>query len=74
VNIAPEIAAAHCGLVEPDTLAGTRQLLTRWLAMDAAGRAAMGETARKEFMANYDMRRNAAKILKVFTISSAEAR
>ena len=74
VNIAPEIAAAHCGLVEPDTLAGTRQLLTRWLAMDAADRAAMGATARQEFLTRYDMRRNAAKILEVFTSSSTEAR
>ena len=74
VNIAPEIAAAHCGLVEPDTLAGTRQLLTRWLAMDATARAAMGAIARQEFLARYDMRRNAAKILEVFTISSTEAR
>jgi hypothetical protein len=74
VNIAPEIAAAHCGLVEADTLAGTRQLLTRWLAMDTADRAAIGATARQEFLARYDMRRNAAKILEVFSISSTEAR
>jgi hypothetical protein len=42
--------------------------------MDAAGRAAMGATARQEFLARYDMRRNAAKILDVFTSSSMEAR
>jgi len=66
VNIAPEIAAAHCGLVEPDTLAGTRQLLERWLAMDTDARAAMSDNARRKFSADYDMRRNAAAVLSVF--------
>jgi glycosyltransferase involved in cell wall biosynthesis len=74
VNIAPEIAAANCGLVEPDTLAGTKRLLARWLTMDPAERAAMGVAARKMFQTRFDMRRNAAKILGVFAIAATEAR
>jgi len=66
VNIAPEIAAANCGLVEPDTLAGTRRLLERWLAMDTSDRAVMSVNALRKFSADYDMRRNAALVLGAF--------
>jgi len=71
VNIAPEIAAAQCGLVEPDTLAGTRRLLERWLALDAAARGAMGDRAQQEFLAHYQMRDNAAAILNAFAQQEA---
>jgi glycosyltransferase involved in cell wall biosynthesis len=66
VNIAPEIAAANCGLVEPDTLAGTRRLLERWLAMDTSDRSLMSVNALRKFSADYDMRRNAALVLGTF--------
>jgi glycosyltransferase involved in cell wall biosynthesis len=71
VNIAPEIAAAHCGLVEPDTLAGTRRLLERWLVIDAAARSAMGERAQQEFLARYQMRDNTAAVLNAFAPTEA---
>jgi glycosyltransferase involved in cell wall biosynthesis len=71
VNIAPEIAAAHCGLVEPDTLAGTQRLLERWLAMDPAARAAMSDNARRKFSADYDMRCNTAQVLNAFPTTEA---
>jgi glycosyltransferase involved in cell wall biosynthesis len=66
INIAPEIAADGCGLVEPDTLDGTILLLERWLALDADERAAMRKQARATFAKRYDMRRNSAFILRTF--------
>ncbi len=66
VNIAPDVAAAGCALVEPDTPEGTLRLLARWLALSPAQRAAMGERARATFALHYDMRRNAEAILRVF--------
>ena len=49
VNIWHEIAAAEAGLVEPDTDAGTRNLLERWLAMDDPSRQRMSNNAREIF-------------------------
>ncbi len=66
VNIAHEIAADGCGLVEPDTLEGATRLLERWLALDANQREAMRKQALITFAARYDMRRNTALILRTF--------
>jgi glycosyltransferase involved in cell wall biosynthesis len=66
VNIAPEIAADGCGIVEPDTLHGTIRLLTRWLALTPAQREEMAAKARSTFSKRYDMRRNSAFILRMF--------
>lgn len=66
VNIAPDVAAAGCGLVEEDTLEGTQKLLSRWLAMSADEKARMGRQAYATFEQLYDMRRNTEAILRVF--------
>lgn len=66
VNIAPDVAAAKCALVEPDTLEGTRRLLQRWLALSAEERSAMEQQAQATFTEQYDMRRNTEAILRVF--------
>lgn len=66
VNIAPEIAADGCGLVEPDTLEGTTRLIERWLALTTIEREAMSAQARVTFAKRYDMRRNSAIILTTF--------
>jgi glycosyltransferase involved in cell wall biosynthesis len=66
VNIAPEIVADGCGLVEPDTLAGTTRLLERWLALTPDEREAMRKQALATFDKRYDMRRNCALILCIF--------
>ncbi len=71
VNIAPDVAAAGCALVEPDTLEGTRRLISRWLALDPQERAAMGSRALATFEQSYDMRRNTESILRVFETSTA---
>jgi glycosyltransferase involved in cell wall biosynthesis len=66
INIAPEIAADGCGLVDSDTLEGTIRLLERWLALDANQREAMRAQAVVTFAKRYDLRRNSAIILRTF--------
>jgi glycosyltransferase involved in cell wall biosynthesis len=66
VNIAPEIAADGAGLMEPDTQAGTDNLLRKWIAMPAPARRAMEAQAVATFDARYDMRKNAETINRVF--------
>jgi glycosyltransferase involved in cell wall biosynthesis len=66
VNIAPEIEADGCGIVEPDTLKGTIALLERWLALDPDEREAMQRQTKVTFARRYDMRRNSALILRIF--------
>lgn len=70
VNIAPEIASDGCGLVEPDTVAGTTRLLQRWLALSPDQREAMRLRAGATFAERYDMRRNTAAILRIFESST----
>jgi glycosyltransferase involved in cell wall biosynthesis len=66
VNIAPEIEADGCGIVEHDTLKGTIHLLERWLALFGIEREAMQQQAKLTFSRRYDMRRNSALILRIF--------
>jgi glycosyltransferase involved in cell wall biosynthesis len=66
VNIAPEIEADGCGLVEPDTLEGTIRLLRRWLVLTPDERDRMTQQAHITFSTRYDMRRNSAFILRTF--------
>jgi glycosyltransferase involved in cell wall biosynthesis len=66
VNIAPEIAADHCGFVESDTVEGTTRLLERWLSLTAEEGATMSANAFTTFANRYDMRRNSAYILHTF--------
>jgi len=77
INIAPDIAADGCGLVQPDTLAGATRLLKDWLALTPAQRATMSQQALRTFATRYDMRHNTELILRVFepaSISQPEAR
>jgi glycosyltransferase involved in cell wall biosynthesis len=66
INIAPEIMADGCGLVEPDTVEGTIRLIERWLALTPEQRRHMGQQALLTFAERYDMRRNSALILRTF--------
>ena len=69
VNIAAEIAGDGAGLMEQDTLAGTRRLMERWIAMTPAQRSEMGRKAKACFDGRYDMRRNAANIVRLFGLT-----
>jgi glycosyltransferase involved in cell wall biosynthesis len=66
VNIASDLSAEGCALVEPDTDAGVRRLLTRWLALSPGERERMSALALDTFLRRYNMRDNAATILHVF--------
>ena len=55
VNIWREVDEAGAGLIAPDTLAGTCDLLTRFLALDAASREAMGAHARAAFVDKFEV-------------------
>jgi glycosyltransferase involved in cell wall biosynthesis len=67
VNIAPEVVEDACGLVEKDTPEGAQRLLERWIATSPDQRAAMSHQALQTFSHRYDMRRNTAAILSVFS-------
>ena len=66
MNIAQDLEADGCALVEADTEEGITRLLTRWLALTPAQQADMATRARDSFLRRYDMRRNAEAILRVF--------
>ncbi len=55
VNIWREIVAADAGLAEVDTLAGTRALLSRWLALTPPAQAEMRAAALRCFEAHFRM-------------------
>jgi glycosyltransferase involved in cell wall biosynthesis len=56
VNLWPQIEGDGTGLVEPDTLDGTRSLLTRWFGLREEDKAAMAERALPSFKQRYSMR------------------
>jgi glycosyltransferase involved in cell wall biosynthesis len=72
VNIAANIVADGCGLVEDDTPQGIARLVNLWLALTGTERSAMGVRAKESFAARYDMRRNTATLLQVFAAASSE--
>src|SRR5690606_24127092 len=62
VNIWKEIERDGAALVESDNLEGVRQLLKRWMALDACQRPAMSERARASFIKRFSTT-NAARSL-----------
>jgi glycosyltransferase involved in cell wall biosynthesis len=66
VNIWREVKAAGAGLVEPDTLAGTRTLLQAFLALDGPAREKMRVAARHCFIESFDLKNSAIKVLTLF--------
>lgn len=67
VNVWPQIEEDRTGLVEPDTLDGTRSLLLRWFAMSEDERRAMAECTVPSFKARFSMRNCAAAIRDLFS-------
>lgn len=62
VNIAEDIEMAGAGLTEPDTFAGTRRLIERWLEV---GHPSMRENALRCFQNHFDIEHSAGELLKV---------
>lgn len=67
VNVWPQIEEDRTGLVEPDTLDGTRSLLTRWFDISDAEKNAMAERAIPSFEKRFSMRNCAQAIRDLFT-------
>jgi glycosyltransferase involved in cell wall biosynthesis len=67
VNIWREVEASGGGLVGPDDLAGTRDLLERFLALSAADRTAMGERARAAFLERFSIEGAATDLVAALT-------
>ena len=65
VNIWREVESSRAGLVAPDTLAGTLQLLEAWQALTPAQRAAMAVAARDLFVRNFTVDAMAQGLLDV---------
>jgi glycosyltransferase involved in cell wall biosynthesis len=64
VNIAEEVQSFAAGFVEPDTLAGTRRLLERWLEH---GDSKMRAAALACFQKRFDIEHSARGLLKILT-------
>jgi glycosyltransferase involved in cell wall biosynthesis len=62
VNIWHEIEQSGCGLVRPDTLEGTVELLSGWLAMPQERRAAMAAASEPAFANHFSLRRTAESL------------
>ena len=71
VNIWREIAEAQAGLVGPDTVAGTKGSLRRFLALAPAEREAMGRRARAAFEERFEINAAAADLLAVLRAAIA---
>jgi glycosyltransferase involved in cell wall biosynthesis len=63
VNIWREISEDGAGLVEDDTLAGTRALFQRWLDLNEAGRSKMGRSARESFEKRFHIEASARSLI-----------
>lgn len=63
VNIWREIVAENAGYVERDDLAGTKQLMERWINTAPDVRAAMGEKARETFARYFEITRATDSLL-----------
>ncbi len=66
VNLWPQIEEDEAGLVEPDTLDGTRALLTRWFNLTGAEKVDMSRRALDSFKKRYSMRNCALAIRDLF--------
>lgn len=66
VNIWPEIHADGAGIVEPDTLDGTKKLLERWLQLTDQQQEEMRRSARACFETRYNLDQNVAELVRFF--------
>ncbi|MGC2605966.1 MAG: glycosyltransferase, partial [Silvibacterium sp.] len=70
VNLWPQIEEDRIGLVEPDTLDGTRSLLTRWFTLSEAEKTAMAARTSGSFKERYSMKNCAVAIRDLFRNSN----
>ena len=65
VNIWREIQQENAGLISPDTLEGTADLLQQWAALSTADRAAYGERAHACFLRHFEIQHCAAAVIEI---------
>ncbi|SRR6266568_4464665 len=70
VNIWREVVSSQAGLVEPDTLGGTLNLIRRYWALSQHERALMKKAARRGYEQHFDIEATACDLLRL--IQSAE--
>jgi glycosyltransferase involved in cell wall biosynthesis len=66
VQIWREIAESGAGLVEPDTLEGTQELLRRWLELTPAARDGMRAAATRCYEERFSSRRTALRTMDMY--------
>jgi glycosyltransferase involved in cell wall biosynthesis len=74
VNIAPDVAKDGAGLVEPDTLDGTRRLIARFLAMSSAECSQMRERALACYRSRYALTNAAVAVYRAMGLPERERR
>ncbi len=65
VNIWREVLAGEAGLTAADTLAGTQEMLRRWISLDEVQRRAMREAAKQLFLRHFTVDAMAQGLLDV---------
>lgn len=73
VNIWPDVESDKVGLVDDDTLAGTRRMIRTWLTMHQSDRDQFAARARPSFVARYSMKETAQAINNVFSSAAAQS-
>jgi glycosyltransferase involved in cell wall biosynthesis len=73
VNIWREVRIANAGLVAPDSLAGTKELLREWLSKTPRQRFDMGEAAKRLFASRFTVDAMAQGLLSLYTCEEALA-
>jgi glycosyltransferase involved in cell wall biosynthesis len=72
VNIWREVHAANAGLVAPDSLAGTKQLLREWLNRTPQQRFEMGEAAKRLFASRFTVDAMTQDLLRIYRAESGK--
>ncbi|QMV20402.1 glycosyltransferase [Granulicella sp. 5B5] len=71
INIAEDLAADGCALVDDDTLEGVISLLTQWTGLSPAEREAMSARALQSATTRYDMRKNTSALVELLADARA---
>ncbi len=72
VNIWREVEAAKAGMVEPDTLEGTRSLIRRFLAVSPEQFTVMRRNARAGFLKYFDIEKSARDFARIIEAAKDE--
>jgi len=74
VNIWREVVASQGGVVEPDTVEGTRKLICRFLSLSGEELAKMKIAARQGYLQYFDVEKSARNLLNLIKATTGERR